>query len=58
MTPDEAQLRDKLRKIEALFAGAGTKGERGAAEAAIQRVRDRLAELGQRDPPIATPANA
>jgi hypothetical protein len=34
MTPDEAQLRDKLRKIEALFAGAGTKGERGAAEAA------------------------
>jgi hypothetical protein len=52
MTPDEAQLRDKLRKIEALFAGAGTKGERGAAAAAIQRVRDRLAELGQRDPPI------
>lgn len=52
MMPDEAQLRDKLRKIEALFAGAGTQGERGAAEAAIQRVRDRLAELGKRDPPI------
>lgn len=52
MTPDEAQLRDKLRKIEALFAGAGTTGERFAAEAAIKRVRDRLLELGLRDPPI------
>ena len=52
MTPDEAQLRDKLRKIEALFAGAGTNGERFAAEAAIKRVRDRLFELGLRDPPI------
>lgn len=52
MTPDEAQLRDKLRKIEALFAGAGTKGERFAAEAAIKRVRDRLFELGLRDPAI------
>ena len=52
MTPDEAQLRDRLRKIEALFAGAGTNGERFAAEAAIKRVRDRLFELGLRDPPI------
>ena len=48
----ESHLRDKLRKIEALFAGAGTAGERLAAEAALQRVRARLAELGQRDPPI------
>ena len=30
----ESQLREKLRKIEALFAGAGTAGERLAAEAA------------------------
>ena len=30
----EFQLREKLRKIEALFAGAGTTGERLAAEAA------------------------
>jgi hypothetical protein len=28
----ESQLREKLRKIEALFAGAGTAGERLAAE--------------------------
>jgi hypothetical protein len=48
----EAQLRDKLRKIDALFAGAGTAGERFAAEAALERVRARLAELGRRDPPI------
>ena len=47
----ETQLREKLRKIEALFAGAGTAGERLAAEAALERVRGRLAELGQRDPP-------
>jgi hypothetical protein len=38
----ESQLREKLRKIEALFAGAGTAGERLAAEAALERVRARL----------------
>ena len=48
----ESQLREKLRKIETLFAGAGTAGERLAAEAALERVRARLAELGRRDPPI------
>jgi hypothetical protein len=48
----EARLREKLRKIEALFAGAATAGERDAAEAALRRVRDRLAELGRRDPAI------
>ncbi|MBB6252306.1 hypothetical protein [Nitrospirillum iridis] len=48
----EAQLREKLRKIEALFAGAGTIGERIAAEAALERVRARLAELERRDTPI------
>ena len=41
----ESQLREKLRKIEALFAGAGTAGERLAAEAALERVRERLTEL-------------
>jgi tRNA nucleotidyltransferase (CCA-adding enzyme) len=48
----ESQLREKLRKIEALFAGAGTSGERLAAEAALERVRARLAELGRQDPSI------
>ena len=48
----EAQLREKLRKIETLFAGAGTTGEREAAEAALRRVQARLAELGRVDPPV------
>ena len=51
MSP-ETQLREKLRKIEALFAGAGTVGERLAAGAALERVKARLAELGQRDAAI------
>jgi hypothetical protein len=49
---DEAQLREKLRKIEALFAGAGTVGEKLAAGAALERVRARLAELERSDKPI------
>lgn len=49
---NEAELRDRLRKIEALFAGAGTDGERMAADAARARVQARLAELERRDSPI------
>jgi hypothetical protein len=45
----EAQLREKLRKTEALFAGAGTTGERVAEEAAWRRLRARLAELERTD---------
>ena len=41
MTPDQI-LRDKLRKIEALFAGAATHGEKAAAGAAAERIRERL----------------
>lgn len=41
MAPD-AELRAKLRKIEALFAGAATPGERAAAGAAAERIRARL----------------
>ncbi|MCP5114519.1 MAG: hypothetical protein GY953_27135, partial [bacterium] len=41
------ELKAKLRKIEALFAGATTPGERLAAEAAIQRIKGRLHEAGQ-----------
>ena len=49
MLPED-QLRDKLRKIEALFAGAGTIGERLAAEAALSRLRARLKEIERKDP--------
>src|SRR6185295_1269984 len=48
----EAELREKLRKIETLFAGAGTAGEREAAEAALRRIQARLAELARVDPPV------
>lgn len=45
MSSSEAELRDKLRKIEALFAGAATDGERLAAGAAAERIRASLAEV-------------
>jgi hypothetical protein len=46
---DDAQLRAKLRKIEALFSGAGTEGERLAAGAALERIRQRLAQAQRVD---------
>ena len=49
---DETQLREKLRKIEALFAGAGTEGERLAAGAALARLRERLASLRRSEPAV------
>ena len=49
---DEAALRDKLRKIEALFAGAGTAGEKAAAGAAAERIRTRLREEEKREKPV------
>jgi len=48
---EEALLRAKLRKIEALFAGAGTPGERAAAGAAAERIRARLRELEKTERP-------
>ena len=45
----ENELRDKLRKIEALFAGAKTPGERDAAGAAAERIRARLGEIGTKE---------
>ena len=38
----EHQLREKLRKITALFEGSATPGERDAAAAAIARIRKAL----------------
>jgi hypothetical protein len=43
----ERDLREKLRKISALFEGATTPGERDAAAAAIDRVKKALAALEQ-----------
>ena len=49
---DESLLRDKLRKIEALFAGAGTPGEAVAAKAAAERIRARLNETAKTEAAI------
>lgn len=49
---DEAILRAKLRKIEALFAGAGSEGERFAAGAALKRVRERLGRAQGQEKPL------
>lgn len=42
MASAEDQFRTKLRKIEALFAGAATPGEKAAAGAAAERIRRQL----------------
>jgi hypothetical protein len=47
----EDQLRERLKKVEALYFGATTAGERGAAEAALARLKAKLDEAGQKDPP-------
>ncbi len=49
---NEDELREKLRKIEALFAGAKTDGEREAAGAAAERIRRKLGEIAAREEAI------
>ena len=49
---DEGQLIERLRRVENLFAGAATAGEREAAANAAERIRRRLKELAVSDPPV------
>jgi len=49
---DEAKLREKLSRIEALFAGATTEGERFAAGEARRRIQARLEGFERLDPPV------
>ncbi len=50
---DELQkLAEKLRLIEALHAGTTFPGERTAAENARQRIKDKMEEYKQIDPPV------
>ena len=49
---DERRLVEKLRAIEALFAGATTPGERAAAQSAKERILERLAEAERAEPAI------
>jgi hypothetical protein len=51
MTPEQS-IREKLRKIESLFAGAATEGEKAAAGAAADRIRDRLGQVAGKEKPI------
>jgi hypothetical protein len=51
-TLDEARLIDKLRLVEALFAGASTAGEKAAAESAKERILERLSLWEQEAPPV------
>jgi hypothetical protein len=48
----EQQLREKLRKISALFEGAATLGERAAAAAAINRVKQALGAMRKTEAPL------
>jgi hypothetical protein len=49
---DEKRLIEKLRSIEALFAGATTDGERVAAQEAKRRILERLKQLQSDEPPV------
>jgi hypothetical protein len=49
---NETKLTEKLKRIEALFAGATTDGEKDAAFNALQKIRDRLNKIKEEDPPI------
>ena len=48
----EDQIRERLKKVEALYFGGTTTGERDAAEAALRRLKAKLDEAGRSDPPI------
>lgn len=49
---NEQKLTEKLKLIEALFAGATTEGEKDAAFNALQRIKNRLKETQSNDPPV------
>ena len=52
MEATEQELRQKLRKIAALFEGATSAGERDAAAAALNRIRRALKAAESREPTI------
>jgi hypothetical protein len=51
MFDDIRQLIETLLKVEALHAGATTPGERDAAGAAIERIKKKLEQFVEADPP-------
>ena len=49
---DVEKLIEKLKRIEALYSGTTNSGERTAADNARHRVKDRIAQYQDLDPPI------
>jgi hypothetical protein len=49
---EEQKLIEKLQRIEALFAGATTKGEKVAAANALERIREKLNDVQKLAPPV------
>ena len=49
---DESQLKEKLRKLEALFISTNFKGEKDVASDAIQRIKEKLNEYQQHEKSI------
>lgn len=49
---DEQNLIDKLKRIEALFSGATTEGEKVAAGNAIDKIQKKLKDIQKKDPPV------
>ena len=49
---EENKLIEKLRKIEALFAGATTYGEMGAAFNAIEKIQKKLLNVQKKESPV------
>lgn len=52
MDETERRLLEKLRRVEALFAGATTDGEREAAAQARRTIQARIEGLEREDPPV------
>jgi hypothetical protein len=48
----DEQLRERLRKVETLYFGATSAGEREAAGAAVERLKAKLEEAALRDVPV------
>jgi len=49
---DEDKIIEKLARIEALFAGATTDGEKTAAANALERIQTKLQNIQKSDPPV------
>lgn len=52
---DFARLIEKLKLIDALYSGATTPGERSAAENARQRIKHKIEQYQEADPPDRVP---